>query len=827
MLAVALALDTLAIDPRAVAAYRRYIAGGGERDHAEARIAAIARRPSPLAKPDAVAREQGVIRYRAGVDLRLQGDYAGALAQLRRSYALLPHPLTIVQIGLVHQAAGDQVEARAAFERALAVAEWSQGKPATPRITPRHAGYIDVMAYSNDGLVLVTAGQDRQIILWDPLAGRLLRTLTSATPGPVRGLAFSADRGQLAATLEGGQILVWDVATAAEVRRIAPVEGATLVAMGPGFSTIAYCLADGTVGVWAADGKRLWSQPPPSSDCVNLVFSRDGSKLAQVTSEQVIVRASGSGSLLRSLPRSGAHVELADSVAFTPGGEALAVAHDRGISLLDLATGARTRDLAHGDFFAGSRFMFSADGSRLVLVDDDAAQLWNTATGRRVRRIGGPGVLVTSALLHPLARNIVTADSEGAIRIHDAATGDELHRLGHDTWGINDVSFHGDGTRLALASDDGSIKVWDTDTTKPLKQLRGHRGWVVFASINEAGDTLVSGSKDQTIRTWDLGNGRQKLKLDAMAFGKGNNAFASSADGNAVAYLARGYARSSQRYTKVWAIAIVDVRSGQEIFSLSPFRFARRGPGRELTVESPATTPSRKPTTIAMGPRGKLVAVAYTSTAPSRGVEEPTIVEVMAIASKQVQTSTAHSAPVSAMAFAPDGLLLATTTRASGEGIRLTRVADGELVASLAGHRDDFAVDLAFSPDGARLVSVGRDHEVKVWDVASGANLHTLTAHDAVVTGVAFTPDGRFFATSSKDRQVKIWEAATGKVVASLMPTRKGNWVVVASDGRVDGSPGGEELIYWEVGSIALPGFVAWDRQRRSGLLKTIMSLGR
>ena len=61
-------------------------------------------------------------------------------------------------------------------------------------------------------------------------------------------------------------------------------------------------------------------------------------------------------------------------------------------------------------------------------------------------------------------------------------------------------------------------------------------------------------------------------------------------------------------------------------------------------------------------------------------------------------------------------------------------------------------------PDGQLLASASHDHTVKLWEVASGREVRTLTGHSSNVLAVAFSPDGQLLASASDDNTVKLWQ---------------------------------------------------------------------
>jgi WD40 repeat protein len=88
-----------------------------------------------------------------------------------------------------------------------------------------------------------------------------------------------------------------------------------------------------------------------------------------------------------------------------------------------------------------------------------------------------------------------------------------------------------------------------------------------------------------------------------------------------------------------------------------------------------------------------------------------------------------------------------------------------QLVRVLTGHAGGVTA-VAVTPDGRHAVSGSYDHTVRVWDLSSGAPLHTLEGHADAVWAVAVTPDGRHAVSGSRDRTVRVWDLSTGDCVA-------------------------------------------------------------
>jgi WD40 repeat protein len=174
------------------------------------------------------------------------------------------------------------------------------------------------------------------------------------------------------------------------------------------------------------------------------------------------------------------------------------------------------------------------------------------------------------------------------------------------------------------------------------------------------------------------------------------------------------------------------------------------------------------------------------------------VVQLWDVASGKVKhTVAAEQEKVIAVAFAPDGKILATVgvsdvclwdVSTGRECNRMTWGLPQEQKRFRMSGGPSFGQPVVFSSDGKTLVTWETySGAIHLWDIATGALKPEPPGHTKEPWHVAFSPDGRRVATggSFRDCAIYIWDPATGEALTRI---RRQEWVrgcAFSSDGRI------------------------------------------
>ncbi len=78
-----------------------------------------------------------------------------------------------------------------------------------------------------------------------------------------------------------------------------------------------------------------------------------------------------------------------------------------------------------------------------------------------------------------------------------------------------------------------------------------------------------------------------------------------------------------------------------------------------------------------------------------------------------------------------------------------------------------------FAPDGKTVVTASGDKTARLWDVASGKELHVLRGHEGAVTSAEFAPDGKTVVTASGsilggDKTARLWRCVVCRPIDEI-----------------------------------------------------------
>jgi WD40 repeat protein len=678
-----------------------------------------------------------------------------------------------------------------------------------PVVLRGHTGPVYSVLFTRDGNTLISGGSsDNQgqnltaaIKLWDVSSGRNTRTFGDSFP-VVYSLALSPDGETLAASVPGGVIPLFDVATGKKRFTLGPVPESVInkawrdinwnLAFSPDGKTVAAADMGGDLILWDVATRKNTGILSCTGASACLAVSPDGKTVAVGHSRGIDLWDVASGKIAATLTGHAitkAQTAYVFSVAFSPDGKTLASGGaDSTVKLWDLASGQCTATLeGHSADVEIRSVAFSRDGKLLASAGGvykngpgmkGEIRVWEVAGGKEIRRFAQGTGMVWSVAFCPNGRLLASGSGDGAVKLWQVTGGDD-HRLevgdpvpaprgkpvpftGH-TGPVYSVLFTRDGNTLISGgfqankelTGEGEIKLWDVRTGRNTRTFEGPFPAIYSLALSPDGETLAASVYGGAVPLFDVATGKKRLTLEPVpestitkVWRDYNWGVAFSPDGKTVA------AANYGRMLILWDVATRKNTRNLDLATQSTWN--KMGPGAGYCL---AFSPDGK--TLAGGDSFGInlwdVASGKLTANLTGDVIDPKTKLI------DLKTNTVLS-----VAFSPDGKTLAWG-RSDGT-VKLWDLASGQCTATLKGHSADVVIrSVAFNRDGKRLASAagvwenndsGKKGEIRVWDVASGQVIHRFAQETGIVLSVAFSPNGRLLASGSSDGTVKLWDVA-------------------------------------------------------------------
>ena len=165
---------------------------------------------------------------------------------------------------------------------------------------------------------------------------------------------------------------------------------------------------------------------------------------------------------------------------------------------------------------------------------------------------------------------------------------------------------------------------------------------------------------------------------------------------------------------------------------------------------------------------------------------------------KELRTLAGHNGAVFDLDFSPDGTIVASAS--ADQTVKIWQVSTGERLDTLSQPLKDQYV-VRFSPDGQYVIAGGLDNRIRVWKVISKTKpqinplVYSRIAAEGSIIQLGFSPDGSRLVSIADDQTMKLWDTAEytqrfafeaqQSVTPALAVAPNGKSFVV---GRIDGT---------------------------------------
>jgi WD40 repeat protein len=407
---------------------------------------------------------------------------------------------------------------------------------------------------------------------------------------------------------------------------------------------------------------------------------------------------------------------------------------------------------------------FSPDGETLAVASSVGVWLYDTddlqATPRLLEGHRSP---VQAIAYSPDSAYLASAGWDDTVRLWDMATGEVVHSLRGHRSDVMALAFNDDNTRLLSGAYDNQAILWDVTTGEELATLEGHEDGIEAVAI--MGDTLITTGRDGTLRWWSSAGESLHVveasedRLQAMVVRDGV-VYVGGRAGDVQAWrYAEGEAERIAQYDIGTPIAEMRIKGDMLLLGTGSDGFAFQ----QIALADGTLSDFYGADTAPVG-------IAYDGKQVALATDGGSLVMTDSDGVLIAQAGNGHSGAVNALAYRPDGRVLASgggNIFTDDKAVRLWDTQDQTLLLKLDAHAS-WIKSIAYSNDGMTL-AIGTDTgQVMVYDAETGDVLQDYALHNGAVLSLAFAPDDSKLASGGADETIQIYDMQTGDVLAGV-----------------------------------------------------------
>lgn len=605
----------------------------------------------------------------------------------------------------------------------------------------------------------------------------------------IKSIIYSPD-GQFIATCGGSRIVIWNVKTGKEVKKIE--DSANLIIYSPDGKYIASLdYYDGVIKIWDVfiemEIKRIESNRSLSSSS-EILYNSDGSCIVLKTEDSVDIfdLISDKKTIFFEFEKNNKNSKIL-SLYYESNDRCLICISENEdcVNILDVQTRKKICELEGSRYIFYEKMGFSPNGkyiSGYTESDNYCLELWSVETGEKIKRLSNNRHLKTFSYSSN-SEYIIASFYSDCIILYNTRTGEEKFKIqfpdsyihiiscspnndffafqedydkisiydlttGHYVKGFEYLFAPGfihldvspNGKNFASGSDySHNVKIWNIETGTLVNELEGHTDTILSITYSPDGRYIASGSRDGTVRLWCALTGKELKKFFGYKHGTVVSAFST----NGKFLFADSF--SDGGTSKIW-----DIETGKEVVVDGLGCFLGYNESKSLCC--------------------------------FRG-ENSTVRIYNTLTGRIVSTLRGHADFVDSVSYSPDDKYVATS---DGEAIRIWEIKTGREIKKL----NTCTWVKGFSLDGNYIIGQYFDGDCMKWNLKTGK---IMTAPSSDIEkfsyNICYTSNKRNIISSGyKEGKIRILDAETNSLIYTILHGRDYDYLTYTPEGFFTGT---------------------------------------